>query len=118
MKKRILTCIICPRGCELHIELDESGKPLSVSGNACPRGETYAVTECTAPMRTVTSTVRCADGSVIPVKTDASIPKELVFEAMKEINRTVAPESARVGDVLIRGIVGTEANLVVTGKKP
>ena len=42
MKERLLTCIVCPRGCALTVRLDESGKPLSVSGNACKRGEAYA----------------------------------------------------------------------------
>ncbi|MBR2930059.1 MAG: DUF1667 domain-containing protein [Clostridia bacterium] len=118
MKERILTCIICPRGCTLRVTLDEAGVPTSVEGNACPRGKTYAETECTAPMRTVTSTVRCTDGSVIPVKTDRAIPKRLVFDCMKEINLLrVSPECA-VGDILIEHILGTDASLVVTGKKP
>lgn len=116
--ERQLTCIVCPRGCSLKVTLDGDGKPLKVEGNACPRGETYAIAECTAPMRTVTSTVKCEDGTVIPVKTDRTIPKGLVFEAMRVINATVAPSEAKVGDVLVEGILGTEANVVVTGKKP
>lgn len=118
MKERFLTCIICPRGCSLRIELDESGVPTKVLGNACPRGEEYAYTECTSPMRTVTSTVRCRDGSVIPVKTSKSVPKGKVAEVMREINRAVADDCAAVGDTVIVGVAGTEANVVVTGKKP
>lgn len=117
MKERTLTCIICPRGCSLKVLLDDGGKPESVTGNACPRGVTYAVSECTAPMRTVTSTARCADGSVISVKTDRAVPKGLVFDVMREINRTVAGDEPSIGDVLIEGVAGTEANVVVTGKK-
>lgn len=116
--ERQLTCIVCPRGCSLRVTLDADGKPAKIEGNACPRGETYAIAECTAPMRTVTSTVKCEDGTVIPVKTDRAIPKGLVFEAMKLINATVAPSGAKVGDVLVREILGTEASIVVTGKKP
>lgn len=118
MEKRYLTCIICPRGCSLTVDLDECGKPLGVAGNACPRGVDYAITECTAPMRTVTSTVRCADGSVIPVKTDRSVPKGKVFEVMAEINRTTAPSDLAVGDVVIADVSDTGAAVVVTGKKP
>ena len=117
MKERILTCIICPRGCELHVRLDENGAPVSVAGNACPRGESYAVTECTAPMRTVTTTVRCESGAVVPVKTDKAVPKALVFEVMRVINSTVASDSLSVGDVVITAVAGTEANVVVTGKR-
>ena len=42
MKKRELTCIVCPRGCALVCELDDGGKLISVSGNLCPRGKKYA----------------------------------------------------------------------------
>lgn len=116
MKERFLTCIICPRGCSLRVELDELGKPAKVEGNACPRGEDYAVTECTAPMRTVTTTVRCKSGAVVPVKTDRAVPKGKIFEVMGEINRTVAPDGLRVGDVVIDEVAGTAARVVVTGK--
>ena len=56
--KRNLTCIICPRGCALTAEITESG--VTVTGNACPKGEEYAINECTNPVRTVTATVRVA----------------------------------------------------------
>ncbi|MCQ2386018.1 MAG: hypothetical protein MJ078_05035 [Clostridia bacterium] len=51
--KRVLTCIVCPRGCSLSAELDESGKLLDVKGYSCPRGLAYAQSECTAPVRTL-----------------------------------------------------------------
>ena len=117
MKERNLTCIICPRGCSLAVSLSDEGAVLGVRGNACPRGVDYATAECTHPMRTVTSTVRCADGSVVPVKTSAPIPKELVFEAMKEINRVVYNGEPKVGDVIIEGLLGLECNVLATGEK-
>ena len=73
--KRELTCIVCPRGCNLTVELSDKGEVLSVVGNACKRGAVYAQNECTHPMRTVTSTIRCADGRIVPVKTGDVIPK-------------------------------------------
>ena len=54
---RELTCIVCPLGCDLKVELDENKRVLSVSGNTCPRGKVYAENECVNPRRTVTSTV-------------------------------------------------------------
>ena len=87
---RNLTCIVCPLGCDLTVELAD-GKVLSVSGNTCPRGKKYAETECIAPMRTVTSTVRCDDGSLVSVKTDSPIPKEKMFVA--EIILSIHPKS-------------------------
>ena len=104
--KRELTCIVCPIGCSLVAEM-EDGKVISVSGNTCPRGKVYAETECVAPMRTVTTTVRCIGGGILPVKTDRTIPKEKVFDAMKIINNLhpVLPISA--GDIIMKDVFGS-----------
>ena len=110
---RELTCIVCPKGCPLKVEL-ENGAVANVTGHTCPRGKQYAIDECTHPMRTITTTVRATDGSVIPVKTATTIPKELMFECMKEINKAVLPLPAHIGDVVIANILGTGADVIVT----
>lgn len=115
--QRILTCIICPRGCNLKIELDERGKIESVTGNACRRGLTYAEDECTNPKRSVTSTVRCEGGGLIAVKTSSSIPKALVFECMKEINKATAPFNVKIGDIIIKNVLDTGADIIASGNK-
>ena len=117
MKIRELTCIVCPRGCSLKAELDESGVPQNVTGNICPRGKTYAIAECTNPMRVVTSTVRCADGGVVSCKTSTSIPKSLVFDIMKEINTATAPSNVKIGDVIIANVLNTGADIVATSNR-
>ena len=111
---RNLTCIVCPRGCQLTVELGQDGAVLSVAGNSCPRGKQYAIDECTHPMRTVTSTVRTSDGGVIPVKTSAAIPKEKMMECMKVINAATVRLPAEIGDVVVKNILDTGADLVVT----
>jgi CxxC motif-containing protein len=100
-------------GCQLQVELD-GDQVVSVSGNTCPRGKQYAIDECTHPMRTITSTARTENGEVIPVKTNRTIPKELMFECMKELNKAVVKLPARVGDVVIANVLGTGADVVVT----
>ena len=110
---RNLTCIVCPRGCQLTVEL-EAGKILSVEGHGCKRGQQYAIDECTHPMRTVTSTARTANGGVIAVKTDKTVPKELMFDVMREINRVTVALPAHIGDVAIENVLGTGANVVIT----
>ena len=76
------TCIVCPMGCPLKVEL-EDGKVMSVTGNTCPRGEKYAVTESTAPRRVLTSTVRVTGGHLplCPVRTKGDIPKEKLLQS-------------------------------------
>jgi len=106
-----LTCIICPRGCHLHIDDD-----LNVTGNFCPRGAAYAKQEITDPRRTLTSTVRCHSEllEVCPVKTIAAIPKDKVFEAMEEINRVTLTPPVAIGQIIIPDLAGTGIALVAT----
>ena len=111
---RELTCIVCPKGCQITVELDESKRVLSVNGHTCKRGEEYANTECTAPRRTITTTVAVAGGGVVPVKTDKAIPKELMVECMVEINKARVAPDAKLGDIVIENLLGTGANVITT----
>lgn len=107
-----LTCTICPMGCTITVDLDENGKVLKITGNTCPRGALYAEAEVTNPQRTITTTLRCEDGSMVSVKTDTTIPKDKMFEAMQIINGTVVKLPVKVGDVLVEGVFGS--NVVAT----
>ncbi len=109
--KRDLTCIVCPLGCSLTVELEEN-KVVNVVGNSCPRGKTYAENECTNPQRTVTSTVRSTDGGMVSVKTDKTIPKDKMFECMKIINKITAKLPVKVGDIVAEDVFG--ANIIAT----
>ena len=111
---RELTCIVCPKGCQLTVTLDDNKNVLSVAGHTCKRGEVYARTECTAPMRTITSTVAKIGGGVVPVKTDRTIPKELMFECMKQIYEARVSADAPIGTVVIENVLGTGANVITT----
>ena len=59
-----LTCIICPKGCNIKVEV-EDGKVISVEGNTCKRGYDYAFSEVTNPVRTLTSTIRLENGKML-----------------------------------------------------
>lgn len=113
---RDLTCIVCPKGCKITVEI-ENGAVVNVSGNSCPRGKEYAVQECLHPMRTVTSTAKTDKGTVIPVKTNRPIPKELMKDCMKEINRAVVILPAQIGDVVIADVLHTGVDVVVTANR-
>lgn len=111
---RELTCIVCPMGCSLKVTCGEDGQIEAVTGNTCKRGDEYARAECTNPTRTVTTTVRSTDGGVVPVKTTLPIPKDSVMDCMKLINSCRVQLPIRVGDVIIKGVLGTEADVVAT----
>ena len=117
IKERKLTCIVCPKGCELTVSFDDAGKITDISGHTCPRGKDYAYAECTSPVRTVTSTVRCEDGTVVAVKTSSPIPKAMIFEVMKKINGYVADNGVKIGDVIIADVLGTGSDIVVTSNR-
>ena len=114
---RELTCIVCPRGCSLKVELSANGSIETVEGFACPRGKQYAIDECTHPMRTVTSTVRATNGDPVPVKTSKTIPKELIFDCMKEINAATVTLPTHIGDVVIPNFRDTGADVIVTAER-
>ena len=115
---RTLTCIVCPKGCELTVTFGSAGEIEKIDGYTCKRGEEYARNECTHPVRTVTSTVKTESGRTVAVKTAAPIPKELIFEAMKEINAVRIPDTAEIaiGDVIIPDVCGTTVSVVATSK--
>lgn len=108
-----LICIVCPVGCHLEIDVKNDYK---VTGNACPRGEVYGKEELIAPKRVVTSTVKIKGGihNRVPVKTNGSIPKELVFKCMESLNSIELKSPVKVGDLIVKDIFGTGVDLVVT----
>ena len=108
MKRKELICIGCPMGCPIVVEM-EDGKVLSVTGNTCPRGESYARKEVTNPTRIVTTTVRVDGGKVpmINVKTERDIPKNKIFECI------AAP--VHIGDIILENVADTGVNIVAAG---
>ncbi len=111
---RKMTCIVCPMGCQLVVNLDDNGDVTGVANANCKRGVAYAATECVHPMRTVTGTAPIAGGGVVPVKTDRTVPKDLMIACMMVINETPVPANAPMGTIVIRNILGTGANVVTT----
>ncbi len=110
---RELTCIVCPKGCNLKVEL-EGKKVIKVEGHTCKRGITYAESECTAPMRTLTTTAPVSGGGIVPVKTNKPVPKELLFDCMTEINKLRVSPDAKIGDIAAENILNTGADVILT----
>ncbi|MBQ1545739.1 MAG: DUF1667 domain-containing protein, partial [Clostridia bacterium] len=90
----------------------------SITGNTCKRGDEYARAEVTHPERSLTSTVRVTGGNsyVVPCKSSTAIPKELLFEAMKEINKASLPAPVHIGDIAVKNILGTGADIIATNE--
>lgn len=113
MKTIRLTCVECPVGCRMEVDL-EGEKAVAVRGNSCPRGKIFAESEVVCPRRVLTTTVRTRDGKIVPVKTNAPIKKEEIFAVMEKINGIICDSPIKIGDVLCKNIT-EEIDLVATG---
>lgn len=111
-----LICIGCPVGCLITVKRKEDGS-LDITGNTCQKGEAYARSEMTAPVRTITSIIRVqgGEGRVIPVKTAQEIPKGKIAACMEEIRCAAARAPIKVGDILIENVAGTGISVIATG---
>lgn len=104
--KRELTCIVCPRGCQMTVDTET----LEVSGNGCPRGREYAESEIKNPLRTITATVKVSnrDDTVVSVKTKEPVAKSKIFNVIDEIKNASVTAPVKIGDVIIKDIAGTD----------
>jgi len=113
MTKKII-CISCPLGCEVSIT--EENNNYTITGNKCPRGENYAKEEILSPKRIVTAT--CATNSLrypkLPVKTVSPIPKELIFDLLKEIYQIKVDVPIKSGTPVIKNFKNLNIDVVAT----
>lgn len=114
-------CTTCPSECLLtvDIERDADGTVVevrSVTGNSCPRGDTFAHQELTCPMRVLTTTVAISGGdeALLPVRTAEAIPLALHAQAMNLIRGLVVKAPIHMGDVVLEDLLGTNIDLVAS----
>lgn len=106
--KTEMICIVCPMSCHMEIEQAEDGTILSVMGNSCNRGDSYARKELTTPMRMLTTTV-AIEGALhrrLPVILTGEIPKEKQEEVMKEISKICVKAPVLYQQILEQDICG------------
>ena len=117
MEKRELVCVACPLGCPITVTLDDNNNVVDVTGNTCKRGDAYARTECTSPTRMLTTTVKVEGGikaCVVPVKSSVPVPKGMMMECMEAINKSSIKAPVKIGDVVIKNILDTGADIIAT----
>lgn len=113
-RTELITCINCPMGCRMEVTLEDDAV-VSVKGNTCKRGETYAHQECTQPLRMVTA-VAPLQNSDIPVslKTRTPIPKASINACMKAVDALQLNAPIHAGDVLIANVADTGVDVIAT----
>ena len=116
MEQIHLTCIRCPRGCQLEVA-GEDGAVVSVAGNACKRGETYAKTEAVNPVRVVTSSVPVTGNPahhMVSVKTKGDVPKAKVRDVVDALKGLTVESPVAIGDVVLADAAGTGVDIIAT----
>ena len=109
MEKKELTCICCPMGCALSVEM-EGNQVVSISGNTCKRGDTYARDEVVRPVRMVTSIVKIKNGKLkmLPVKTKEPVDKSRINECLEALKTVEVNAHVHIGDVVLKNAAGVD----------
>lgn len=109
------TCIICPNGCGIEA-LIQDGKIVSLEGAACKRGREYVEQELTAPVRNIATSVLVEGGELplVSVRLTNPIPKEKIFDAMREIRNVKVAAPVEAGTILISQLLGTDSDVITT----
>jgi CxxC motif-containing protein len=96
--------------------VETNGNAFIVHGHKCPRGEAFAITEMTNPMRTLCTTIRInnADSPVIAVKTSVPIPKKRLMDVMHVLNALTVSAPLTCGDIVLHDVLGLGADIVAT----
>lgn len=118
--REMIICIGCPLGCRVKISQDKKSKVIAIKGAECKRGEKFVLKEFSDPVRTVTATVRTGEDSfpLLPVRTSRPVPKERVHEIMLETVRARVTPPVKAGDVIVKNVLKTGADLVATTDWP
>ena len=108
-----LICIMCPKGCLLSVAIADGH---AVTGHSCEKGEKYGTEEVLHPTRVITSTVSI-QGALhrrCPVKTCTAIPKDMIFAAMKTLEKVNLHAPVHAGQVIVKDICGTNVDFIAT----
>jgi CxxC motif-containing protein len=114
-KNNKLTCIICPVSCVIEVEHSKT-RIKTISGHQCKKGKVYAKEELFNPTRTLTTTIPVEAGIIplVSVRTDKPVPKNKIFSIMKEVMQLTLKAPVALGDVILKNVQGTGANIIAT----
>ena len=110
-----LNCINCPLGCLLMVELTD-GKVTKVTGNTCPRGESYAYQEMTDPQRMLTSTIHIEGGALplLPVVSQKTLPKDRILDCAAALRGITVMAPIKAGAVVVTNVLGLSIDILAS----
>lgn len=114
-----IVCVQCPIGCKIKFE-QQDGKIIKIDGNRCPRGIAYLRDELKEPRRIVPTSVKVINGvfPLVSVKTSKPVPKKYISELMNEIKKISVQAPVKSGDVILKNVFGTGADIIATRTVP
>ena len=109
-----LVCIVCPNGCLLNVEKQHDD--VVVHGAKCRRGEDFAKTEVTCPMRSLTTSIKTTlkNYPVVSVKTDGEIPKDKVMDVVNSLSQVTLETYLPIGAMVVENVLGLGVNVILT----
>lgn len=115
VEKKHFTCVICPLGCEIDVEL-QNGNVVSMEGSKCEKGKEFVLQELEEAMRILTTTipVKGAKWAMVPVRTDKPIPKRLLSKVIEQLADIELQAPVKMYHVIVKDVAGTDANIVAT----
>ena len=116
MSERLITCTVCPNGCQISVKTDDENNVLEITGFKCKRGEVYAKAEVVDPVRTLTALVQVEHGEfdMCPVRTNIPVSKMKLIEIANLASRQKFTAPIHLGQVLIKNVLETGADIVAT----
>ena len=116
---RLFICIICPTGCEIEANIEESSDGpviMGITGANCDRGKAYVESELKNPLRTVTSSVRVTGGRlpITSVRLTAPVPRGRMMDVIAELRKVRIEAPVQIGQVVIKNILGLGSDVIVT----
>ena len=118
--RETVICIGCPLGCRVTVVQDKKGNVTGMKGAECKQGEKYVLKELQNPVRTLTATVRTGDEDfpLLPVRTSRPVLKALLKPIMMKTARVKAKSPVKAGDVIVKNVLKTKADLIATTDWP
>jgi len=110
----LLTCIMCPLGCELEVKIQ--GEQAEVAGNKCEKGIEFAIEEILSPQRNLATSVPI-DGKhykTLSVRLSQRVPRHQLFPILKEIATLRPMPPIKCEQILIKNVLGTNSDVIAT----
>jgi CxxC motif-containing protein len=106
-------------GCAIDA-IVEDGELREISGQACKRGLAFVREELTAPKRMLTTTVRVKGGvlPLVPVRSSAALPKELLLPVVALLRQVTLEAPVREHQVVLANVFGTGIDIIASRDLP